>query len=353
MKKRLVLLIGSLLLTLLITTGTYAYTFGTSSTTLEVTASVGEMFTSEPAPALDQPDWESVLPITEYDTEFLLPNAPGDQTNIPYQYPLDGEHWDKVDDLPSDEWETYLSTLDVSQAKRDLYHLTNHVEGEGIIHSVVVYFRFAGHSADGVDYEGIANAAIKTNGTVYEGSDETTVGQTFVTRSYQWENNPKTHSAWTWEEIDGLQAGVKLKGDHKTRPAYCTQVYVVVNYEIPPIIEGDVPAGDLFEITPHPDYTGDFLVNVYLTNTGFLKKAFQHLNIKVYLAGSLEAGKTPDYQVLSLENGVASFNIEGGTLPSYTVQVTGGGYWLVSGDPYEWGEGWTVTPDFYCEVSQR
>ena len=123
----------------------------------------------------------------------------------------------------------------------------------------------------------------------------------------------------------------------------------------PPIVKvtGDVPIGDLFEITPHLDYAGDLMVTLYLTNTGAVNLAYQHLNIKAYITESLEAGETPPYQLLSLENGAAVFNIEGGSAASYTVEVIGGGYSLISGDPYQWREGWSITPEFYCEVTQR
>jgi len=144
-----------------------------------------------------------------------------------------------------------------------------------------------------------------------------------------------------------------LKGQKKKEPAYCTQVYVTIDYQMAPITEGSVPEGDLFVITPHLEYTGDLLVKIYLTNTGDLLKAYQHLNMKLYLEDSLEAEKTPDYQILSMENGVVLFNIEGGSAASYTLKVTGGSYRLVGANPYEWGEGWSETPEFYCEVSQR
>ncbi|HUU08169.1 MAG TPA: hypothetical protein VMW61_01450, partial [Dehalococcoidales bacterium] len=38
---------------------------------------------------------------------------------------------------------------------------------------------------------------------------------------------------------------------------------------------------------------------------------------------------------------------------SYIIEVVGGGYCLVSDNTSEWGSGWTVTPELYCEVTQR
>ena len=108
--------------------------------------------------------------------------------------------------------------------------------------------------------------------------------------------------------------------------------------------------GDLFVISPNPSYTGDLVVNVYLTNTGALIKAYQYLNMKLYLEGSVEA---PDYRLLAPENGVATFNLENCAGGSHTLSVIGGSYCLDSRDSDEWEAGWTVTPEFYCEATQR
>ena len=74
---------------------------------------------------------------------------------------------------------------------------------------------------------------------------------------------------------------------------------------------GEVPAGDLFDITPNAAYTGDVQVGIYLTNAANLTRAYKYVNMKLYLEGSEEAGKTPDYQVLSMQNGKANFSLAG------------------------------------------
>jgi len=348
MKKKLIFS-GITLLALVLTTGTFAYTYpGYSGTTLGATIADAVMTTYELSDG--QPNWDDILPEGEYDSEFLLPSAAGDETNIPDQFPNSGEHWDKVDDMPADDGDTYVSTLSSKKWERDLYNLTDRIYADGYetILNITVYFRFAGD-----DNTAFAKAAIKTYGTIIEGSEESQAGGgAFVTKSYQWELNPVTNEPWTWEEIDALQAGVTMMGADKNQPALCTQVYVTVAYEFV-ITQGAVPRGDLYDITPHPDYTGDLMVKIHLTNTAELLKAYQYLNMKVYVEHSLEAEKTPNYQILSIETGVALFNIEGGSEESYTVEVTGGGYRLISGDPEEWGEGWSITPEFYCEVTQR
>jgi hypothetical protein len=123
-----------------------------------------------------------------------------------------------------------------------------------------------------------------------------------------------------------------------------------------------VPTGNLFDITPDTNYTGDLAVKVYLTNTGALAKAYQELDMNLYLEGSVEAGQTPNYQTLTLTNGWVTFNLKDYTPGNtYTLSVghgaspaiPGGSYSLVSTDSSEWQAGWTVEPEFYCEIIQR
>lgn len=341
------ILIGTIMFTLVLTTGAYAYTYSsqTASATIDATPA-GEYYVTY-EPASEQPEWNDVLPESEYDTEILIPSGAGDDTKIDYQYPETGAHWDKV--ISADDFETYVYTELKASYDKDLYQLSNNVDGVGDVLRITVFFSFAGDP--GITAE--ARAAIKTGGTVYTGDDQSQTGSTFTTRSHEWPTNPDTGEAWTWEEINALQAGIHLKTTVPNTSAYSTHVYVMVDYELPPIIEGMVPEGNIFEISPHPDYTGDMLAKIYLTNTGYLGMAYQYINMKLYVANSLEAEKTPDYQLLTMENGVALFNIEGGSSANYTVEIVGGSYRLISGNPYEWGEEWTITPEFYIEVGQR
>jgi len=72
---------------------------------------------------------------------------------------------------------------------------------------------------------------------------------------------------------------------------------------------GEVPTGNLFAITPNAAYSGDMIADVYLTNTANLTKAYRYYNIKLYLSASEEAEETPDYRMLSLQNGDTSFTM--------------------------------------------
>jgi hypothetical protein len=348
MKKKLIFG-GALLLALVLTTGTFAYTYtNQSTTTLPATITDAAMTTYQPS--AHQPDWKSILPDANVNYEVLLPVADGDITTFSAQFPNTGSHFNKVADMSAPDMNSYISTDNSYCEETDVYRLSyfKGMSGLAKITNVIVYFRVAA----GGDYDVTAKGAITIGCQVYEGPSVTVHGTNFVTRSWACTGNPSTNKAWTFADINSLQAGLTGKGSSKCGPLLCTLVYVQVNYTYT-LIEGAVPQGDLFDITPYPGYTGDLLVKIYLTDTAALLKAYKYLNMKIYMANTLEAGKTPDYQILSIENGVALFNIQGGAAAKYTVSVSGGAYRIISDKPEEWGEGWSIEPEFYCEVSQR
>jgi len=330
-----------------------------------------------------------------------------------------------------------------------------------------------------------AKAAIKTNGTVYTGSEET-VGTSFTTNSYQWTTNPDTGSAWTWDEIDALQAGVELKSGGAIDTAACTQVYVEVAYngaynssgELTSVnlLSGEtlisvdsfdynasaIPTGTTLKVqfsqdnanwydsagtadgwdtlsqgTGSIDLSGlswsgaDFYYKAEFTSDGNVTPLLDEISViysGYYESGDLTSSTFYSGDLSSLGWGAISFTIvepastdikfqirtadaEGGlssatwygptgtddyytstgtdinsvhdderwvqykayftgpgddtpTLSDvsiaysgegivYTLSVTGGGYALTSDDSDEWAEGWSITPEFYCEVTQR
>ena len=153
--------------------------------------------------------------------ETLRPNGAGDETTLS-QYPGSDANWDKVDDVTPDYDDTYVFALGGTY-KRDLYALPAHSAGSGTINSVKVYAR-AKRQSSAYDSE----ISIKTNNTV-EDSSAFRIGTYWELNSIQYNTNPITENAWTWEEIDALQIGVRMWGT----PSYwcrCTQVYVEVDY---------------------------------------------------------------------------------------------------------------------------
>lgn len=159
-------------------------------------------------------------------TETIRPNAAGDETSIDKQYPDSGAHWDKVDDVTPDEAVTFISA-DSASFQRDLYGLNNPTQQSGIINSVTCYIRV---QVGGVDYAD-ARISIKTNDQVFDIDISPTTS--WANYSHQWTTNPQSGNAWTWAEINALQAGVALRGttgDKGAASAYCTQVYVIIDY---------------------------------------------------------------------------------------------------------------------------
>ena len=344
--KRKLYLIAALMLTAVITGGTYAYTYTTTSATPGVTAAEGNIATVNATET--QPSWEDIL-IPVEDTENLLPDGVGTTTELNPSPGTGEENWEDVDDpVGSPDDDTTRVQTDQTTYQKDTYATANYTEGHGEITKVTVLFRAM--SSDNTT-NGQAKAVIRTYGTDYEGSVED-LTTAYADYSAEWTLNPNTSDNWTWSEIDALEAGVALQRVGTAGDVRCTQVYVRVTYEYIPLT-GNVPIGDLFEVTPHADYAGDLSVKVYLANTGNLAKAYRSLNMELYLEGSVEAGETPNYRLLTLNNGVATFTIESGGSDNHTLSVIGGDYELNSDDPSGWEAGWTVTPEIYCEATQR
>lgn len=358
MKKKTIFLVIAFL-ALALTSGTFAYTFTSNSTLLDGYIADAPMVTYYLS--ANQPNWQSIFPQNRYGTLRLLPNGPGDETGISSQYPDSGEHWDKVGE-PSVDDSTYVSTAHSTQWERDLYSLDDpsDINGSETINGITVFFRVSSGEPGNIQsgekgrHEGQAKAraAIKTGSQVFEGSEETAPPEGLADLSFRWLNNPATGEAWTWSDIYNLQAGVGLRGRGLQQPAVCTRVYIIVDYSFVNT-GGEVPVGDLFDIVPHPDYTGDLLVSLYLVNTPALLKAYQYLNLKINVPDSTEGSGVPHYRILSTENGVVTFNIDGGSALQYKVMVTGGGYQLISDDPATWEPGWSIVPELYCEVTQK
>ena len=339
MKRKWQLIIGSAL-ALVVTSGLYAFSYLTATATTDITVAGTEIATYEPSAT--QPNWDSILTPTG-DTETLRPNATGTYSQCDPNG--DSPNYACVDDVTADEDSTYVSTW-FGATELDTYNIANHSEGTGTISSVTVYIRSRVTS----DTHAI-EVALRTNGADYFGTYTPISSTSYTNISATWTENPYTTDDWTWAEVDALEAGVRHY-DLGTGYLMTTQVYVEVDYAYIPL-SGDVPTGDLFDITPHTDFSGDLAVKVYLVNSGDLIKAYQSLNMNLYLEGSVEAGETPNYRTLTLENGWVIFNLKDYSPDTYTLSVSGGDYELVSRDTSEWEEGWTVTPELYCQIVQR
>jgi hypothetical protein len=132
-------------------------------------------------------------------------------------------HWDKVDEESADGDTTYVYVGN-SLNLYDLYNLPAHT-GSGTINFIKVYIVAKKVSDAGTN--AYALTYVKTGGTPYTGgSNALTIG--YVSYSTQYNTNPQTGVAWTWDDIDALQIGVRLNTGLTN--ARCTQVYVEVDY---------------------------------------------------------------------------------------------------------------------------
>ena len=335
-----VLLIVILAALLAISGGIYAYTYTTGLSVISIAQPTGDLATVNASG--NQPDWFYVL-ITESDTETLRPNATGFYSQC--DAVGDSPNYACVDEAVSDNDTTYVRTW-AGATELDTYNIQNHSTGTGNVTGIDVYINTRATSGTHD-----AEVAIRTNNTDYFGGYTSGVPTSYTYISANWTNNPNTTNPWTWAEIDALEIGVRhydLNGGY----LQTTQVFTDVDYEYLPI-SGDAPTGDLFEVYENPGYSGDLAVRVYLTNTGSLKKAYESLNLELYLEDSEEAGQSPNYQTLTLDNGLASFTLKDPVSDNHTLSVTGGTYVLVSENMSDWEAGWSVTPEFYCEATQR
>jgi hypothetical protein len=352
--------------------------------------------------------------------------------------------------------------------------------GTGTINYVKVYTVSRVTQAGGND----AYVHIKTNGVEYNGTTETlTTG--YATYSYQWDNNPQTTAAWTWDEIDALQIGVGIRRPKRNEETRVTQVYAEVNYSAyeptgtitsTNLLSGEtvvstdnftynasaIPSGTGLKVQFSQDNTNwynssgtpggwDTLSqgtnNIDLSGLGWSGANFYyHMQFSAsgdrtdtpvldeiaanfsayYSSGDLTSsnhnagydafwrnivftinelsGTDIKFQLRSAatEGGLSSatwygptgtgdyytttgtaindvhdgdrwiqykayFTSPGDNTPtlsditityatttsSYTVEIVGGGYCLISDNTSDWGAGWTTTPELYCEVTQR
>jgi len=182
--------------------------------------------------------WKDLIILSPPDGEFLRvvdlkndiltirPNAPGDATSL-LPNPGTGEaNWEDVDESTPDEDSTYVYNQGDTPIY-DLYNLTDHTTEGGSINSVTVYTRCRATLANIG-----ARLIIKTEGSIYEYPTNTTwwlLTTSYENYSYQWNTNPNTGAAWTWAQIDALQAGPELDNVAK-QTSRCTQVYVEVDY---------------------------------------------------------------------------------------------------------------------------
>jgi hypothetical protein len=171
--------------------------------------------------------------IPDPDTELLRPNGTGSITQC-YRHGDWFYNYRCVDEVEADDASTYVYSKN-DDTRMDTYRIQNHSQGTGTINSVTVYARARAYNSETCADMRMQIAA-RTYSTAYYGSEITLIGNAgWDNYSKTWTTNPDTGGAWTWDEIDDLQIGIKLYDDGPGYPQ-CTQVYAEVNYL--PVFQG-------------------------------------------------------------------------------------------------------------------
>lgn len=156
---------------------------------------------------------------------ILRPTGAGDETSIPIQYPDSGYHWDKVDEIVSDDMATYVASSVDAQWFRDLYALAD-TSQTGIINWVRAYIRVYAAA-------GSARTALKSGSTVYDGAVQTPTPGSWI--EYHTQYDTMDGVAWTWAKVNAAQAGQSLTGTGaKESGINCTQAWLVVDFTTGP-----------------------------------------------------------------------------------------------------------------------
>jgi len=164
----------------------------------------------------------SNLSLTSGLTMALFPDAAGDSTQLYTGGSSPAfNNWKSTSDYSANDSVTYIEN-NTDNYLMDLYNFDNNIVSNAYINSVTFFVRVIKSGTGGFFFEA------KTKGV----TDETAVvypANSWTTYSHIYKTNPVSGVAWTWNDINDLQAGVKVfsaSGSH----IYITQVYVVVEY---------------------------------------------------------------------------------------------------------------------------
>lgn len=158
---------------------------------------------------------------TPGDTIILRPN--GDTYHLDLrEYGFGSAHYSKVYENVSDGDSTYVYEDEV-YGEYDLYEFENAI-GTGNITSVTVFMECKKESSYASDAS--VSAVIRTHSSTYNSSYED-VTTSYIDYNGTFPINPYTGNAWTWSEIDDIQAGPRIyrPGSSDLR---CTQVWIEV-----------------------------------------------------------------------------------------------------------------------------
>jgi prepilin-type N-terminal cleavage/methylation domain-containing protein len=132
-------------------------------------------------------------------------------------------NWQCVDEAASDEDGSRVTRAS-NLYGTDLYEIEDPSGTAGTIDSVIVYA-----TARKDHTLGDIRLSISSGGFLYSGIEQP-LDPLYTIYSYSWSINPNTGSAWTWTELADIEAGAAIRGQNAGKPAYLTQLWVVIAY---------------------------------------------------------------------------------------------------------------------------
>jgi hypothetical protein len=170
-------------------------------------------------------------------TITLRPN--GDSTPLNLVPVPSGTHYTALDESTASDTDYVYRTDTAGSYYYDYYAMQNHSTQTGVISSITVYGRFYGDSNyTPPDGKACFKCKFSSSGTVYSLGSAFTLAEAWtVYNSGAITTNPATGSAWSWTNIDSLIIGLGLLTGVYGGTTKCSQLYVVVTYTPPPVID--------------------------------------------------------------------------------------------------------------------
>lgn len=166
---------------------------------------------------------------------ILRPNALGSETAFNSVYPLNTAHWEAVnEEIPNDTVD-YAGNTNSGSFQRDLYNIADPQQASGPINFIGIHLRVLG-GIYGFHYHGFSAASLRINNITYDSLEYNLSdygagsAKPWLDLVYYWKNNPNTQNSWTWNDINNLQIGAKLKSLANNYYVLLTQVYLEINY---------------------------------------------------------------------------------------------------------------------------
>ena len=170
-------------------------------------------------------------------TITLRPN--GDSTYLDLLSAPPGTHYTALDESTASDTDYVYRKDTAGSYYYDYYAMQNHSTQTGVISSITVYGRFYGDSNyTPPDGKACFKCKFSSSGTVYSLGSAFTLAEAWtVYNSGAITTNPATGSAWSWTNIDSLIIGLGLLTGVYGGTTKCSQLYVVVTYTPPPVID--------------------------------------------------------------------------------------------------------------------